>query len=78
MCGAPSYFPPLLQMKAAFTTSFISSSGGVALPGGPYLQRERFTAANKGGGLGTGHNYFFGMWPCIGEGTVCHTCHDRN
>ena len=49
MCGAPSHFPPLLQMQAAFTTSFISSSGG-ALPGGSSLEGERLLPLIRGWG----------------------------
>ena len=49
MCGAPSQFLSLLQMQAAFTTSFMSSSGG-ALPGGSSLEGERLLQLLRGGG----------------------------
>ena len=48
VCGAPSHVLPLLQMQAAFTTSFISSSGG-ALPGGSSLEGERLLQLIGGG-----------------------------
>ena len=49
MCGAPSHVLPLLQMQAAFTTSFISSSGG-ALPGGSSLEGGRLLQLIRGWG----------------------------
>ena len=61
MCGAPSHFLPLLQMQAAFTTSFVSSLGG-ALPGGSSLEGDRLLQLIRGGG----QNYFIiflGSWP---------------
>ena len=51
VCGAPSHVLPLLQMQAAFTTSFISSSGGT-LPGGSSLEGERLLQLIGGGGGG--------------------------
>ena len=73
MCGAPSHFLPLLQMQAAFTTSFISSSGG-ALPGGSSLEGERLL--NKGLGR-TGQNYFLRELALNWRDAVYHTCHGK-
>ena len=54
MSGAPSHFLLLLQMRVAFTTFFISSSGG-ALP----VEGERLLQLIRGGGK----IVFLGSWP---------------
>ena len=80
MCGTPSHFLPLLQTQAAYTISFVSSTGG-ALPDGSsfwwVLFRGRtFAAVNKGEGERGRQKLFFkalalnwstGHWRCIHE-----------
>ena len=70
MCGAPSHILPFLQMQAAFTTSFISSSGG-ALSGGSSLEGERLLQLIRGGG---GQNYFLRRLALNWRDAVYRTC----
>ena len=61
-------------MQAAFITSFISSSGGMALPDASSLETERFSAVIKRDGPklfskeGVNLNW---------RDVVCHTCHGQ-
>ena len=73
MCGVPSHFLPLLQMQAAFTTSFISSLGG-ALPDGSSLEGERLLQLIRRWGGGKLFNYFFRELALNWRDAVYHTC----